>query len=347
MLLKYALLVLSLTLPLFAIPTFAAETNSTPPLTSEQIPGMQLLIKTVQAMPIHDEEKARLLTAVQPTSARPYYRADASFLDPDQREALIKKYAALLGIPESQVTLFAVTDPDPDLKRTVLFPEFFALKPETAQTALLFHESLWLFHPLFYSEVVQAEAAIQVYLEHPDDPDTYFNFYHLLSQFYYYNTSEPYSQLSRSFTHVLLLASLQFDRSHGVATRGIPLEKIFGVEYLTGWLTDPHFDYNQDSWQRKLRNYYLTCSDSECPQDSLLTRSMKVYSMEVMNDYTLPELFFFDRHLPLGKTENAAAFLKDLVVNLNPQIDDHRFSFSLERNSRPVGRLSFAIDPGE
>jgi hypothetical protein len=330
---KFPFLLLSLTLPLFAGQAFGEGTINTPALSAEQLPGMTLLIKTVQAMPIDNDEKAEMLAAVQPSAKRPYYRMDESFLDPAQRAALIKEYATLLNIPESQVTLFAVTSPP--VHRTVLFPEFFNLKSETAQAALLFHESLWAMGAKDYGRVVQAEGAMQNYLDHPDDPDAYFNFYHTLWQFYYW--SGPENLMNRAFVHVLLPPSLQYDRTHGSNSTSIPLEKVFGSDFLTGWLTDPQFA-NQDSWNIKLRTYYLTCSDDECPQSSLFVRAMKIYVTENQG------------RVNLVRSEAAPSTITpDLVLDLNPRIDlhppvdaksyihDREISFSIEKDSQPVG----------
>ena len=346
MLLKYVAFLFFLAFSVFSNRAYSSAPITQPPLQKDQIPGMNLLVKTIQAMPIHDDEKNKLLAAVLPSKERPYYRLGSDFLDPAERSALIKKYAELLGIPEAQVTLFAVTNPL--FQRTVLFPEFYDLKSERSQAALLFHESLWLLGVTDYNTIVQAEAALQNYLENPNDPEIYFNFYYQLSRFFSFSDVPPYRRIARSTVHVLVMAALQFDRTHGPAASSnsdkniVALKTLVGADFITTWLTEPLFDKNSDP---QLQMYYLTCCNDEGSeiQNSLFFRALKFFNSPEADGHS--ELNGFKESFPLMHSTAAATLTNELVLNRNPVIEDQQMSFPIELGLKQVGVFILHFEP--
>jgi hypothetical protein len=336
MFLKYPALLFILAFSMASPRAHGSQPITRPPLQGDQIPGMDLLVTTIRAMPIHDEEKNKLLSVVLPSKERPYYRLGTDFLDPAERSGLIKKYSELLSIPKDQVTLFAVTNSA--LRRTVLFPEFYDLKSERAQAALLFHESLWILGVPDYYTIVQAEAALQNYLEHPEDPEVYFNFYYQVSRLFSSGDGPPNNRITRSTAHVLVMAALEFDRTHG--SNIVALKTLVGTDFITAWLADPLFVKNSDL---HLQMYYLTCCNGGEPeiQSSLFLRALKFFhSLEAQGK---SELKGFKEAFPLMRSTTAATpasiatLTNDLVLNRNPTMEDHQMSFPIELGSEQVG----------
>jgi hypothetical protein len=315
------------------------------PLKAKQIPGMKLLIKTLRALPIYPKEKAELLAAVLPTEKRPYYRVSRDFISPGQRQELVERYSKLLNTPESKVVLFAVTNSA--LRRTALFPEFYDLKSETAQAALLFHESLWNTGIRDYRLVIRAEEALQTYLEHPKDPEAYFGFYFRLARIFYYANGSPQDlppttyQTQLSLSHVLILAALAFDRGHAPAA-ALPLRELLGDEVVTSWLRDPLFNLTEG--RSSLWFYYNGgCCDGETPeaQRPMLFKALKLYFNESQADLDLPHApeSWDPRDLAKNEPPIESFSLKTTPLSVN----DRGLSFQILSGSKPAGRLVLEI----
>lgn len=193
------------------------------PATIAQIPGMKLLIERLSAMPVLDAAKSKVLASVIPSGGREYHSVSAEALHPDMRKKINAEYAKIFHCDESEVVLFAVTDPKS--KTTALFPEFFQLR-ETEQAAILFHETLWVLGKSFmYQEVLDLEGAAQEYFENPENEEAVYNFY--------YKLSKILDQGVKSF----LLATLQFDRSHPATNLGgtdgkLLIQDLLGEKWL-------------------------------------------------------------------------------------------------------------------
>lgn len=196
------------------------------PASTLQIPGMSYLLEKLSALTVLDEAKTQLLRATLPSGVREYHIVPAEALSPEVRKSIVAEYAKIFHCPESDVALFAVTDP---LRNTTaLFPEFFKLT-ETEQAAILFHESLWVSGKILtYQEVLDLEAAAQAYFETPQDEDAFYNFHYKIS-----NLFTPY-------LNNLLLATLYFDRANPAAKLAstaqdgkILLQDLMGEKWLS------------------------------------------------------------------------------------------------------------------
>lgn len=189
------------------------------PSSVAQIPGMKLLLERLAALPVLDEAKTRLLASVVPSAARQYHNVPAEVLNPKMRKSIVAQYAKIFKCDESEVVLFAITDPVK--KTTALFPEFFKLK-ETEQAAILFHETLWVLGKSFtYQDVLDLEGAAQAYFENPQDEDAAYNFF--------YKISYTLDQGLKSF----LSATLQFDSVHPAAEL-VPADGKIALQDLLG-----------------------------------------------------------------------------------------------------------------
>lgn len=144
-----------------------------------QIPGMDYLIQRISALEISERNRAKLLEAIYPIRERVYYSVSAKKFTPEIKEDLLKKYAQLMGISESNVALFAITDGKSG--ETFLLPEFYQLTT-VEQAAILFHESLWIFrNELTYEQVIAAEQDVQAFFEDESSPENVYRFYSQLS----------------------------------------------------------------------------------------------------------------------------------------------------------------------
>jgi hypothetical protein len=198
---------------LFAGIAFAAPEPA--PQSARQIPGMEFLLAKLAQFPVRESTRQTLDRMIRPTPQRVYYRGDPSFLSPEEYQAILKKYSEIFHIPAEKVLIFAVTNFE--LKRTMLFPEFYKLPSEASRAASLLHESLWLWTlPLSYENVVAVENAARAYFQHPEDSETFFNFFYLMSE-----VISPRD---------LLLATWSFDESH--APGPITVGDFLGDEFL-------------------------------------------------------------------------------------------------------------------
>ncbi|QDK37572.1 hypothetical protein DOE51_08230 [Bdellovibrio sp. NC01] len=150
-------------------------------LQAAQIPGLALLVNSIHSLNLPEEAKSEVLRAINPSAVRSYYKVSDSVY-PDVREEMVTRYSRELGVSRDQVALFALTytenHPSQKGERSVfLFPHFFALKKESEQAAVLFHEALWQLKSFAtYQEVIRCEALMQKYLENPKSREAYFNF---------------------------------------------------------------------------------------------------------------------------------------------------------------------------
>lgn len=324
-------------------PVFAANSIPTKPLKLDEIPGMRLLVNTMHSMPIYKGEKASFINAILPAEKRTYYRGEDDFLPPNQRQRLIKKYAAILKVPESNIVLFAVTDPK--IGRTVLFPNFFKLKSEMAQAALLFHESAWLIGTAghqTYKKVVSAEVALQNYLKNPNDGEAYYDFYDRMSQLISYKNLElgvyDPGPTELRYLHIIMPAALAFDRTHNPALfnnpdkTSISFKKIVGEDYLKLVLDK----VSPVTALESFRSYTLADQPTSLFMKALAAiTDMKISSGWIGYQAKSPA--------PLAQTQQAANYMNELNLRL-PEI--HKFDrilFPVEWHSQKVGVFSINI----
>lgn len=106
--------------------------------------------------------RSRMLQALVPDDQRKYYSISKADVDPEVYRGIAQEYAELKGFPIDQIVLYALTDKKE--KQTFFLPEFFELSTHE-QTAIIFHEMLWLILPdLSYAEMVQIENDFQLSL---------------------------------------------------------------------------------------------------------------------------------------------------------------------------------------
>lgn len=193
------------------------------PATMMQIPGMNLLLQRMSSAPILDVAKTQILSAIIPSGAREYHMVPAEALSPELRKSITAQYAKIFHCEQSEVVLFAVTDPVS--KKTALFPEFFKLT-ETEQAAILFHETMWVLGKSFnYQEVLDLEGAAQAYFENPLNDDAFYNFFYKFSSILDFGLKN------------FLVATLQFDRQNATtslvkADGKVNLQDLFGEKWL-------------------------------------------------------------------------------------------------------------------
>ena len=132
----------------------------------DEVPGLKLLEKTVLRLKVGPLQKAALLNVITIDGRRNYFKINSSDLDQVKKEAFLKAYQKAISapMPIENLVIFAVTSKN--AAETYLMPEFFQLKP-LEQTAILFHEALWLLMPesTSYNFVIDAEIKFQKFLE--------------------------------------------------------------------------------------------------------------------------------------------------------------------------------------
>lgn len=133
------------------------------PMPASTIPGLDLIVPTIEDFEINDEQRSLLIQSVIPFGARKYFKVVKEKLDDETYRKLIEEYSKLTRQPPESLTIFAITDPG--TRVTYLLPEFFGLE-RVEQAAILFHEGYWIQKPdASYLEVVSAEIAFQKYVE--------------------------------------------------------------------------------------------------------------------------------------------------------------------------------------
>ncbi len=141
------------------------------PLPASEIPGMIQFQKALSDCAFLDSNTLKtILSALNPAKTRLYYRVLPEMFNEEVYKKLIQEYVRLTQLPEDQLNLFAVTDPDK--KITYLLPSFYSLATTEEQQAILFHESSWIIKPkATYRSVVEGEIYMQAYLENPENTD--------------------------------------------------------------------------------------------------------------------------------------------------------------------------------
>lgn len=128
----------------------------------KDIPGMNLLLEAVKALPLPELEKGNLLKAVYPLGERRYFSILNQDLDPNKETQLKKSYHQAIGgqIRLDELVVYSLTSD----RESYLLPEFYYLS-EVQQAAILFHESLWILNAKFdYRTIIDAEIKFERYL---------------------------------------------------------------------------------------------------------------------------------------------------------------------------------------
>ncbi len=138
--------------------------------TTDEVPQLGALINFFSSSSYMSElTKVQFVQALVPSSARNYYKVQQNTFTPEVRARLIAKYGEIMHVNTSEIAIFAITDQTSST--TYLFPEFYSLTP-IEQQAILFHEAYWIVHPnATYEQVIQAEMALQGYLENPNSSE--------------------------------------------------------------------------------------------------------------------------------------------------------------------------------
>jgi len=212
---------------------------------TERIPGLELLIKELIALPMGSESKIELLKNFDFTEQRRYYRLMDGSLDSRLREKIITDYATLMKIPAENVVIFAITNTS-DLS-TVLLPEFYALRP-TEQAAIIVHESLWLTRDATYEKVIYGEQITQAYLEDTSSPEKFYRFINLLNPMVRDVRFKLRAGLYFDLKHQRLSPSVQ-------ATQKMLLKDLIGEKFITSAVCDLKESF--DFYSELSRNLYL------------------------------------------------------------------------------------------
>ncbi|MBS1972397.1 MAG: hypothetical protein JSU04_18980 [Bdellovibrionales bacterium] len=178
--------------------TYYSATGKTlrqPVEASQNIPGLDLLLREIVSLPLSTAAKSDILNVIDNSPYHQYYRLQGD-LDLEIRKEIVSEYSRLYKIPQEQVVIFAVTNDQE--KATVLLPEFYTLRT-AEQSAILMHESLWLSATFTtYNDVVDGEQITQAYLENKSSPDKFYAFLGVLNKI-------------RTDRFLTLKASLAFD----------------------------------------------------------------------------------------------------------------------------------------
>lgn len=140
------------------VPIQIAKTN---------VDGLDLLESMISQMPLSQEYRGQLASAMLPSNSKTYY--DIAALKPNEQKELIEIYRRDLNIPPSEeVTIYAVTNPYTG--ETFILPTFYKLQLVVEKAAILFHEGAWIVArqkqtSVTYRQMIEIEVAVQRYLE--------------------------------------------------------------------------------------------------------------------------------------------------------------------------------------
>lgn len=144
--------------------TFGTAKVRITPEVEQDIPGLSLLLEAVIKMPLGDRWKTKLYNAVKPIGGRQYFRVEEKDLTSADLAEIKRIYADLFKneINPNDITIFALTQ----MNETYLLPDFYKLKKDEEQAAILFHEGVWTINSsLTYKMVIRAEILFQNYVE--------------------------------------------------------------------------------------------------------------------------------------------------------------------------------------
>ena len=195
-------------------------------LNLKQLPQLENLMSffTKNRRFFTDGISSLFLNALNPTSTRRYYNVKKDQFTDEVYQRIISEYRKNTQVSErDELTLFAVTDTNS--RTTYLLPSFYKLNPIEQQT-VLFHEAYWIVYPHFdYKSVINAEIAMQYYLENPEDNSALLE---LVKQ-----TGSRIVEINAA-----IMLDLQSNSLDGLLVktgtiRGIELKTLFGESYFS------------------------------------------------------------------------------------------------------------------
>jgi len=111
----------------------------------DEVLGIKKLDEVFDSIDLPTNYVATIKQAYKPSFNRKYYKIDSNELSEEEKSALIKEYEAIIEKPYSQKDLFAFFAlTDTQTNETYLLPNFYSLKSQNAQAAILWHEALWV-----------------------------------------------------------------------------------------------------------------------------------------------------------------------------------------------------------
>lgn len=284
------------------------------PLNSSEIPGLNYLVKKIFTLKITESLRTDILKSIFPVSNRNYYKTNASEFDEDLQKDLKKKYAAIMGMSQENIAIFATTNPASN--ETILLPDFYQLS-ESEQAAILFHESLWILSPrLNYAHIISAEQAAQAYFENDRIAENIQTFYYILS-------------LLMDDPTIPLIASLHFDKEHNLfpskVDGTVPLESLFGREFIQCLATSNNRAYELPT---------ISGGQRICSQ--------QLFAAVVKSSMKYPSSIFFKSLLDYLKSEGSITFNPEITFRLS-DISGNSSFLKIIPNSNESFQLSFPV----
>lgn len=294
---------------------------------SQNIPGLDTLLREIISLPMSSRAKTNLLNIIDNTEQHKYFRLRGS-LDPELRKKITDTYSKIFNIPPEQVVIFAVTNEEDHA--TVLMPEFYSLRP-SEQSAILMHESLWL-TPEFdtYEKVIYGEQVTQAYLEDKQSPEKFYNFVSLLNKMW-------------PDRYLLMKSALDFDLKYQrfskevLRTNRILATDFFSPTYIKNMICTGRGA--EDSYNRLARElYYEMRFNYEKKAASLFYTAVT----DLLQDPTKSISMYWEPNNPCEKGLSPDVIARDLYIDLATPLAEDTFSFYLVNSAgKHVGFMFF------
>lgn len=132
------------------------------PLSSSQLPELQLTTQTVKKLILPTEVMGGILKELRPSVQRKFYQVKKISLA--EERAMVEAYREILpDLPSTDhLTLFAMTDVIKN--ESYLLPAYFQLKTAEQRAAVLFHEGLVAYGFKSHQKLIQIENAMEAFL---------------------------------------------------------------------------------------------------------------------------------------------------------------------------------------